>query len=97
MADRTVELVDLNLMNDYIGEMQEVLQASALTERRAFIRSFIQEIKVSGNEAVLTYLPTIAPEMVELDGGKVPRISAEAITSIAKAIYSGLHFVTSKK
>ena len=65
--------VDLNLMNIYIGDMQEVLMAGSLAERRAFIRSFVEEIKVKGTEAVLTYFPPISPEMVELEERTVPR------------------------
>ncbi|MCJ7604518.1 MAG: recombinase family protein [Dehalococcoidales bacterium] len=73
MADRKVELVDLNMMNEYIRDMQEVLMAGSLAERRAFIRSFVQEIKVTGDEALLTYFPPIPPEMVEVEKETVPR------------------------
>ncbi len=74
MSDRQVELVDLNTMTGYITEMQEVLREGTLIERRAFIRSFIQEIKVKGNEALMTYSPPIPPEMIALNGDAVPRI-----------------------
>jgi len=74
MSDRKVELVDLNVMTNYIKNMQEVLREGTLAERRAFIRSFVQEIKVKENEALMTYSPPILPEMVPLSRDMVPRI-----------------------
>jgi len=74
MSDKKVDLVDLNTMTGYITEMHEVLSEGTLTERRAFIRSFVQEIKVIGNEALMTYSPPIPPERVALSGDTVPRI-----------------------
>ena len=74
MSDRQVELVDLNTMTGYITEMQEVLREGTLTERRAFIRSFVQEIKVTGNEVLMTYSPPIPPDKLALSGDTVPRI-----------------------
>jgi site-specific DNA recombinase len=62
MSDRKVELVDLNVMTNYIKNMQGVLREGTLAERRAFIRSFVQEIKVKGNEALMTYPPRYCPK-----------------------------------
>jgi site-specific DNA recombinase len=74
MSDRKVELIDLKTMTGYINEMQEILSNSSLTERRAFIRSFVQEIKVTGNEVLLTYSPPIPPETLALTRDTVLRI-----------------------
>jgi len=74
MSDRKVELIDMKTMTGYINEMQEILGSSSLMERRAFIRSFVQEIKVTGNEVLLTYSPPIPPETLALTGDTVPRI-----------------------
>ena len=74
LSDRKVELIDLDTMTGYINEMQEILANSSLTERRAFIRSFVQEIKVTGNEVLMTYSPPIPPEKLALSGDMVPRI-----------------------
>ena len=41
MSDRRVELVDLDTITTYVSEMQEILKESSLTEKRAFVRSFI--------------------------------------------------------
>ena len=60
-------------MTEYINDMHEVLKEGTLTERRAFIRSFVKEIKVTGNEAVLTYSPPIPPDRLTFSGAMVPR------------------------
>lgn len=39
-----------------------LLRESSLTERRAFIRSFVKEVKVTGDEALLTYTLPLPPE-----------------------------------
>jgi hypothetical protein len=74
MSDRRVELVDLDTVTAYVSEMQEILNESSLTERRAFVRSFINKIQVKGNEALMTYSLPIPPDNVTLNTEPVPRI-----------------------
>ncbi|MFC2003745.1 hypothetical protein ACFLV4_07400 [Chloroflexota bacterium] len=74
MSDRRVELVNLETMTEYIADMQAVLQEGTLVERKAFIRSFVKDIRVSGNDAVLTYSVPELPEKVSLEEVGVPRI-----------------------
>ena len=74
MSDRRVELVDLDTVTAYVSEMQEILNESSLTERRAFVRSFVNKIQVTGNEALMTYSLPIPPDNVTLSKGLVPRI-----------------------
>jgi hypothetical protein len=71
---REVELVDLQTMTSYISEMHDILREGSLTERRAFVRSIIKEIKVLGDQAVITYSLPIPPEKVAAGGDLVPRI-----------------------
>jgi len=54
MSDRKVELVNLETMTEYIVDMQAVLREETLVERKAFIRGFVKDIRVSGDDAVLT-------------------------------------------
>ena len=61
-------------MTEYITDMQEILREGTPTERRAFIRSFIKEVKVKGNQAVLSYLTPIPPDKVAVSETRVPRI-----------------------
>ena len=68
-----VELVNLETMTEYIADMQAVLREGTLVERKAFIRSFVKDIRVSGNDAVLTYSVPELPENVSLAEVGVPR------------------------
>jgi len=46
LADRRVELIDLETMTGYTAEMQEVIREGLLTHRKAFIRGFVKDIWV---------------------------------------------------
>ncbi len=62
LSDRRVELADLKVVRHYVNDLRNLLSESPLTERRAFIRSFIKEVKVTGEEALLTYTMPLPPE-----------------------------------
>ena len=74
MSDRRVELVDLKTMTEYIADMHAVLQEGTLLERKAFIRIFVKDIQVTGDEAVLTYSMPELPEKFSIGEAGVPRI-----------------------
>ena len=61
-------------MTEYVTDMQETLKEGSLAERRAFIRSFIQEIRVKGKQAVLSYSMPVPPEKLIVSEDAVPRI-----------------------
>ena len=67
MSDRTVELADLETVSCYVDDLHYLLKEGTLAERRAFIRSFIKEVRVTGNEATLSYLMPILPEKVAIE------------------------------
>ncbi|MDP3063153.1 MAG: recombinase family protein [Chloroflexota bacterium] len=74
LAERRANLLDASDVVKYVDDMRTLLQESGLVERKAFIRSFVQEIVVKGKEAVVRYtLPLLAE--THLDGGR-----AEALT-----------------
>ena len=73
MSDRRVELVNLETMTEYISDLQAVLQEGTVSERKAFIRSFIKEIRVTGDNAVMTYSMPELPEKLCLKKVGVPR------------------------
>lgn len=74
VSDRKVELVNLETMTEYIVDMQAVLREGTLVERKAFIRSFVKDIRVSGDDAALTYSVPELPEKIFLEEAGVPRI-----------------------
>ena len=72
MSHKRVEFVDLDTVNAYVSEMQEILRESSETEKWAFVRSFVNEIQVKGNEALMIYSLPIPPDNVALSKELVP-------------------------
>ena len=56
LSERHIELASPEVLSLYVNDLRKLLMVSELTEERAFIRSFVQDIKVVGDEATLTYL-----------------------------------------
>lgn len=58
-SSRKVQLADEESVREALEDLRHMLNDSPLCETRAFIRSFVKEVKVTGNEVVLTYtMPT---------------------------------------
>ena len=74
LSDRRVELADLKLVTRYVEDLRSLLNESSLVERKSFIRSFIKEIRVAGNEAVLTYTIPMPPDEITEEELLVPPI-----------------------
>jgi len=55
LSDRRVELADLETVTEYVADLRGLLNESTLVERKAFIKSFVKEVTVTGNEVLLTY------------------------------------------
>ncbi len=62
MSDRKVELADMKLVKSYISDLRHTLDEGLLTDRRAFIRSFVKEIAVSHAEIRLVYTLPLLPD-----------------------------------
>lgn len=45
----------VEMVRSYVEDLRNLLNSSSLPERRAFIRSFIKEVKITGDEVPLTY------------------------------------------
>ncbi len=71
LAQRRVELADGGTVRAYAENLRDVLSNSPLLEQRAFIRSFVKEIRVTGNEAVLTYCLPLPPDGVVQESAEV--------------------------
>jgi len=66
LSDRRVELADAETVARCVSELRDLLNESSLAERKAFIRSFVKEVKVTGDEVLLTYtMPMLPREMTE--------------------------------
>jgi site-specific DNA recombinase len=55
LSDRRVELASPAVVRRYVADLRNLLKRSELAERKAFIRNFVREVRVTGDEVVLTY------------------------------------------
>ena len=83
LAERREVLDDVETIAAYARDMRDFLVVSELTERRAFIESFVKEIVVTSDDALLRYtvpmpedslIPGGATEKVALDGAVLPTV-----------------------
>ena len=61
VADRRIHLADEKVVRSYVEDLREVLAGSPLAEQKAFIRSFVKEVKVTGKDVLLTYTVPLPP------------------------------------
>ncbi len=73
MSDRRVELADTETVAGYVSDLHNLLNEGSLTERKSFVRSFVKEVKVTGDEVMLTY--TIPMQPGGLSEEKLPVLS----------------------
>ena len=62
LPDRQAQLVDLETVTRCVADLHSLLEDSTLVERKSFIRSFVKEVKVTGDEVLLTYTMPLPPE-----------------------------------
>ena len=62
LTERRIELADETVVRSYVEDLREVLTNSPLPEQKAFIRSFVKEVRVTGKEVLLTYTIPLPPE-----------------------------------
>ena len=62
LSNRKMELADLKLVVDYVEDLRGLLMNSSLAECKAFIRSFVKEVKVTGDEVTLLYTLPLPPQ-----------------------------------
>lgn len=62
LSNRRVELANSPDFSHWIEDSHALLSDTSLTHKKAFIRTFVKEIKVTGNDAVLTYTAPLPPQ-----------------------------------
>jgi len=70
-ADRKVELADLKLVENYADDLRNLLSQSSLAEQKAFIRSFVKEVRGTNKEVGLFYTIPLPPEGIVQDRAEV--------------------------
>ncbi len=61
LSDRRVELASPEIVESYVDDLRNLLNNSSLAKRRAFIRSFVKDVKVTGDQVSLTYTMPLPP------------------------------------
>ena len=75
LSQRKIELAGPELVRQYVEDLRQFIDSTELTERRSFIKSFVKEIKVTGNEGHIFYNFPIPPDDHEDDGiGVLPTV-----------------------
>jgi len=59
---------DEETVKGYVEYLGELLSRSPLTERRAFIKSFVKEVKVTENDVLLTYTMPVSASGITQKG-----------------------------
>ena len=73
-ADRKVELADLKIVENYANDLRNLLSQSSLAEQKAFIRSFVKDIRVTDREVDLFYTIPLPHGRTIHDRAEVPSI-----------------------
>ena len=60
-------LADANLVRSYVENLREVLASSPLPEQKAFIRSFVKDVRVTGREVLVSYTMPLPSDRVAHD------------------------------
>ncbi len=75
MSQHKIELVSPEVVRKYVEDLHQFIDTSDLLERKAFIKSFVKEIKVTGNEGRIKYTFPILPDDQEEEGlGVLPTV-----------------------
>ena len=66
LSDRRVELADEKTVSSYVSDLHKLLSETTLAEKKSFVRSFVKEVKVTGDEVLLTYtMPMLSKGIIE--------------------------------
>ena len=68
LSQRQIELASPEIIRKYIEDLRQLIDSSDLSERRGFIKSFVKEIKVMGNDGRIRYTFPIPPDNHEEEG-----------------------------
>ncbi len=62
LSDRKAMVADIKMIKSYVNDLKGILTEGEITERKAFIKSFVNSIIVKKEEAVLNYSVPIPPD-----------------------------------
>jgi site-specific DNA recombinase len=71
LSDRRVELADLETVTQCVSDLRSLLEENTLAERKSFIRGFVKEVKVTGDDVLLTHTMPLPPEGISQERVRV--------------------------
>ncbi len=74
LSDRKVELADEETVRDCVNGLRNMLDESTIPERKAFVKSFVREVRVTGSEVSLSYVPPLLAGMMSKETLSLPPI-----------------------
>jgi len=75
ISQKKIELASPETVKRYVKDLQQFIDSNELMERKSFIKSFVREIKVTGNEGRIKYTFPIPPDNHEEEGlGVLPTV-----------------------
>ena len=74
LSDKRVELADMETVTGYVSDLRSLLEESPFPERRSFIKSFVKDVEVTGNQVLLTYTIPMQPHKMKGESIDVPLI-----------------------
>ena len=67
MKERKLELADATTVTRYVQDLRNLLSESSLAERKSFIKSFVKEVRVTGDKALLNYTIPLPPRGLTIE------------------------------
>jgi len=75
LSQRKIELASPEVVREYVQDLRQFLDSSDLPERRAFIKSFVKEVRVTGTDGKIRYTFPIPPDNLEEENlGVLPTV-----------------------
>jgi site-specific DNA recombinase len=71
MADERIQPASMDTVRADVEDMQALLSEGTLAERRAFVRDLVKEVRVTGEEVLVTYSPPFPEERLSTIGAGV--------------------------
>lgn len=62
LTNRRIQLADMEMVMRYVEDIRGLLSLGSLSEQKAFIRSFVKEVRVTGKEVLITYTIPLPPD-----------------------------------
>ncbi len=74
MAVQGVQKIDEALVRDYVADLRQLLESSEITQRKAFLKSFLKRIEIDGQTVTMHYTLPMPPDGKHVSQVTVPPI-----------------------